>query len=700
MPKYLIIAEKPEAARRISEALDPTRPKKIGKLVPSFLVRNGNSEMIVTTALGHLYELVTRIRDRNVYPVFDYEWVPKNFIEKNKKFEKWIGEMSMMNNEVDYYVNACDYDIEGSLIGYNVLRFLYKVSDKEGKVFRMKLSTLTKKEIQEAFRRLKPGLDIGLAKAGETRHIVDFLYGINLSRALTKSVSHFVRTPYVLSVGRVQTPTLNILVKREIDIETFIPIPYWVLTADVVVDGKTYKAVYEEDRIQNLAEARSIVRDTDSRVALVEKVDKRIKKIGVPPPFDLTTLQRDAYNVFGFTPSKTLSIAETLYLNALISYPRTSSQKLPPDIGYREIFERLLENPTYHRTVDKILSKAVLVPKQGDKEDPAHPAIYPTGERGESLNADQLKILDIITKRFLSTFDEDAERAVCKVFLMIGKRRFILKGSEIVKRGWLETYSPYYTIEDRIIPTFREGERLNVKKVSMEEKFTNPPHRYNPASLVREMERLGIGTKATRAEIVETLYKRGYIAGRAITVSDLGFNLVFTLSEFSPKILSVEMTREVESDMEKIEGGLIEEEMVINITKAELTEILNEMKSNEENIGKCLSNSIIALIKDRNIIGICPSCGEGKLRIIISKRTGKRFGICTKVFENRCKLTIPLPQNPNKVYTTEKVCNTCGWPVVKVITRRRPWFLCVNPSCPGKRDRPRRSEEGRVEKAG
>ncbi|MEM3660790.1 MAG: DNA topoisomerase I [Thermoproteota archaeon] len=692
MSKYLIIAEKPEAARRISEALDSeSKPRRIGRVVPSFLVRNGDSEILVTTALGHLYELTTRNRNRLAYPVFDYEWVPKHIVEKNKRLEKWLEEMGTMGKGVDYYVNACDYDIEGSLIGYNVLRFLYRVSGEENRVFRIKLSTLTKKEIQEAFRKMKPGLDMGLVKAGETRHIVDFLYGINLSRALTRSVKRFVRTPYVLSVGRVQTPTLNLLVEREIAIETFIPTPYWVLKAEIIINGKTYEATHEKDRVNSLAEARRILEHADSKQALVEKVEKKVEKVSVPEPFDLTTLQREAYSFFGFTPSRTLSIAETLYLNALISYPRTSSQKLPPDIGYREILEKLAENPAYSKTVEKILSRNVLTPKQGEKDDPAHPAIYPTGEQKTELSTDQLKILDLVTRRFLAAFDEDAEKAFCRVSLKLGSERFILRGSEIVKKGWLEVYSPYYTSEERIIPPLKEGEYLTVRRIISEERFTSPPHRYNPASLVREMERLGIGTKATRAEIVETLYKRGYITGRSIVVADLGFSLVSALNRFSPKILSVEMTREVEADMEKIEKGLIEEEKVISVAKAELAEILREVEANEEYIGKHLSSSIISILRGKNIIGKCPLCKEGELRMIVSKRTGKRFGICTNVFKKKCSLTIPLPQNPNRVYATGRSCKTCGWPVVRVVTQRRPWLLCVNPSCLSKKDRPRKT---------
>lgn len=684
MPKYLIIAEKPEAAKRISEALDSkAKPRKIGRIVPSFIVKNGDCEIIVTTALGHLYELATTNVDRSVYPVLDYKWVPKHLIERNKRLEKWLEEMGKTGIGVDYYVNACDYDIEGSLIGYNVLRFLYGVSDYR-RVFRMKLSTLTKREIQDAFQKMKPGLDMGLVKAGETRHIIDFLYGINLSRALTRSVSRFLRTPYVLSVGRVQTPTLNILVEREIAIETFIPTPYWILRAEIVIKGETYEAIYEGDRIRSLPEAKKLVEEAGSKQAVVERVERRFEKISAPEPFDLTTLQREAYSAFGFTPSRTLSIAETLYLNALISYPRTASQKLPPDIGYGEILEKLSENSAYAKTVEKILSKGSLEPKQGEKDDPAHPAIYPTGERREGLSSEQLKLLDLITRRFLATFEEDAEKTICKSVLRIGGVRFILKGSEIIKRGWLEVYSPYYAPEEKIIPSLKEGETLIVKKVVLEEKFTNPPHRYNPASLVREMERLGIGTKATRAEIVETLYKRGYIVGRSIKVTELGFSLVSALNKFSPKILSVEMTRGIESDMDRIERGILEEEIVIDTAKKELVEILREVSSKEEDVGKHLSRSIIIILRDRNVIGKCPACGNGELKIIVSKKTGKRFGICTNVFEGKCKLTIPLPQSPNKVYVTERTCGSCGWPVVKVVTRKRPWFLCVNPSCPGK----------------
>ncbi|MEM1557319.1 MAG: DNA topoisomerase I [Thermoproteota archaeon] len=691
LPKYLIIAEKPEAARRISEALDPrASPKKIGRIVPSFMIRSGDCEILVTTALGHLYELTTMGRDKLVYPVLDYKWVPKHIIERDKRLEKWLEEMRKVGSGVDYYVNACDYDIEGSLIGYNVLRFLYGVSDYT-RVFRMKLSTLTKREIQESFRRMKPGLDLGLVKAGETRHVIDFLYGINLSRALTKSVSRFLKTHYVLSVGRVQTPTLKVLVEREIAIGTFVPTPYWVLRAEIVVNGKVYEAVYEGERVQSLPEVKKLVRETGAKQAVVEKIERRFEKISAPEPFDLTTLQREAYGAFGFTPSRTLSIAETLYLNALISYPRTSSQKLPPDIGYREILEKLSENNAYTKAVEKILSKGLLEPKQGEKDDPAHPAIYPTGERKEGLSDDQLKLLDLVTRRFLAAFEEDAEKAVCKGVLRIGNVRFVIRGNEIIKKGWLDVYSPYHVSEEKIIPSLKEGDILIVKKVFVEEKFTNPPRRYNPASLVREMERLGIGTKATRAEIVETLYKRRYIVGKSITVTELGFSLISTLNRFSPKILSVEMTREMESDMDKIERGLVEEDIVVNTAKRELVEILREVDSKEEDIGKNLSISIITILRDKNVIGKCPICGDGELKIIVSKRTGKRFGICTNVFEDKCRLTLPLPQNPNKVYVTEKTCSSCGWPIVRVVTRGKSWFLCVNPSCPDKANRSRKT---------
>ncbi|MEM2736948.1 MAG: DNA topoisomerase I [Thermoproteota archaeon] len=691
MPKYLIIAEKPEAARRISEALDSkAKPKKIGRVVPSFVVKNGDCEIIVTTALGHLYELTTTISDRTIYPVLDYKWVPKHTVERDKRLEEWLEEMGKIGSGVDYYVNACDYDIEGSLIGYNVLRFLYGVSDYK-RVFRMKLSTLTNREIQEAFKRMSPGLDLGLVKAGETRHIIDFLYGINLSRALTRSVLRFLRTPYVLSVGRVQTPTLNILVEREIAIETFIPDPYWVLRAEIVINGETHEALYEVEKVQSLSEVKRLVEEASSKKAFVEKVERRFEKISVPEPFDLTTLQREAYRVFGFTPSRTLSIAETLYLNALISYPRTSSQKLPPDIGYREILEKLSENSSYTKAVEKILSRGVLNPKQGRKDDPAHPAIYPTGEWKEELNSDQLKLLDLVTKRFLATFEEDAEKVICRNILRIGNVRFIMKGSMITKKGWLEVYSPYYSPEEKTIPLLKEGDILTVKKIIVEEKFTNPPRRYNPASLLREMEKLGIGTKATRSEIIETLYKRRYIIGKSISVTELGFSIVSTLRRFSPKILSAEMTRMVESDMEKIESGLIEEEKVVDAAKRELIEILREVGNREVDVGKHLSNSIITILRNRNVIGKCPVCGKGDLKIIVSRKTGKRFGICTNVFRNRCMLTIPLPQNPNKVYATDKTCSSCGWPIVKVVTRKRPWYLCVNPSCPGKTNPPKKS---------
>ena len=399
----MIITEKPDAANRIAMALDTDgKPKKtVSNGVPYYQAyRDGN--IVVVPALGHLYTISSKLKGRS-YPVFDYQWVPRYQAERRAyRIRVWLKVIAQLAKEADGFVDACDFDLEGSIIGYTILK--YACGGKETTAKRMKYSTLTKEELQESYSHLQPTLDFALVEAGLTRHEVDWLYGINLSRALTQAAKNCSGQYATLSTGRVQGPTLRFLEAREKTINCFVPTPYWSITAKININGTELEVEYTKP-LETKAEATAIKDASKTREGQIETVDVKEFSKSPPVPFDLGALQSEAYRIFKYTPMRTSSIAQHLYLSALISYPRTSSQKLPPSIGYKDILKKLGKSAAYSKHTAELLSKPKLKPNEGKKFDPAHPAIYPTGNLPEkTLDAAERNIFDLIVKTIFGSF--------------------------------------------------------------------------------------------------------------------------------------------------------------------------------------------------------------------------------------------------------------------------------------------------------
>src|SRR5438552_5419335 len=426
----LIICEKPDAAARVARALDedgdPRRTETQG--VPIYESRNRKETILVCSAIGHLHavDLNTRTR-RRYYPLWDFDWEPKHLIDKKSgRLARWIQVISSLANKADHYINACDYDVEGSLIGYTILR--YACHGADSKAQRMKFSTMTEKELRSAYRTLAPHLDLQLVEAGRTRHELDWLYGINLSRLLTESALKQNHGYSTLSTGRVQGPTLKFVVDRDEEIQSSTPTPFWTHEATVTQNGQNFVLEYEKGKIPTIPEAKQVVKDCRSAVLEVESADSRNIQQSPPYPFNLSNLQSEAYRHFAYTPSRTLATAEKLYLEALISYPRTSSQKLPPDIGYLEILRGIANMAQSRSLASKLALNNSLRPNQGPKEDPAHPAIYPTGERpNRAFIQPEENLLDLIIKRFMSAFAKPSLRERSKLTLKKEPHRFFLR---------------------------------------------------------------------------------------------------------------------------------------------------------------------------------------------------------------------------------------------------------------------------------
>ncbi len=689
MEKYtLVVTEKPDAARRIAKALDSKgKPEKVEDNGVPYFVADRDRKLVVVPALGHLYTVVHERGRRNYYPVFNFKWAPRYKAERGaKETRAWVELFSKLAEGAKDFIAACDYDLEGSLIGYCLLK--YACRDKEEAARRMKFSTLTKSELEKAYEEPLSHLDFALIEAGKTRHEVDWLYGVNLSRALTLAERRWSGKYATLSTGRVQGPALRFLVKRERAIRCYVPKPYWSIDAKVEIKGSAYDVEYERKKIGRRIEAVKVVEDCKGKTTKIETIDTRKYRQKPPIPFDLGKLQTEAYSLFGYTPRRTSGIAQRLYLEALISYPRTSSQKLPPAINYRAILKALGKKPAYKKLASKLLKKEKLKPIEGKKEDPAHPAVYPTGNLPERKLSDQeKKIWDLIVRRFMAVFGEPAVKQSMKATLVVNDHHFYLRGRHILKKGWMKFYKPYIRTEEVFLPPIKEGEAVELKQVTREDKFTNPPPRYNPSSLLKKMEEEGIGTKATRADIIQTLYNRKYVRDKRIEVTALGFDIVEILRKHCPRVISVRFTRELEEKMEQVQAGSEKRENVLVEAVDRLKPMLEELKRREETLGEELSKAVKRARMEERIVGKCPTCGTGNLIILYSRKTGKRFIGCTNYFKGLCKTSFPLPQK-GTVRSLRNECTACGWPLVEVRMKgRRPWRLCFNPDCPRKEER-------------
>ena len=684
--KTLLLCEKPSAARRIAMALDDEGhplEKKLG-IVPYYESRRNGKILIIVPAIGHLYTVTPKIRNRDVYPVFDFEWVPRHEAERGaKEIKKWIDAISKLSADAEDFILATDYDIEGATLGYMILK--YACGGKEDRAKRMRFSTLTISELRSSYDKLLDSIEFPMIEAGICRHLLDAIYGINLSRALTVAAKKWSGRYSTISTGRVQGPTLKFLVDREKEINCFVPLPFWRINAKVEIAGHLFTIEFEKKVIKSQKEATEIAeacRDKKGKIVNIEVREFRQKP---PVPFDLGTLQREAYSLFKYTPRRTADVAERLYLEALISYPRTSSQKLPKSINYRSILESLIRDSRYKKLAGMLLDKKDLVPNEGRKDDPAHPAIYPTGNLPErKLSVSEMRLWDLIVRRFMAAFGEPAVKQSVKVSIDVNGYIFYLKGRRVLKEGWITFYRPFMRVEDIILPPIKEGQIVEIKDLSIEMDFTKPPARYNPSSLLKRMEDEGIGTKATRAEIIDTLYTRGYISGDRAVVSELGLDVIDILDRHCPEVISVEFTRELEESMEKIQEGNEKLENVLERAVNKLTPVLLRLKKSEKQIGEELSLAIRESRMNQRIIGDCPVCGTGKLIILRSRKTGKRFLGCTSFFKHSCNVSFPLPQK-GKVTAAGKVCSECGFPMIRLkLKGKRPLVICVNPNCPGK----------------
>jgi DNA topoisomerase-1 len=681
----MVLTEKPTAAKKIATALDVTKsPIEIKKgKVAYYECRRGNDELIVVYALGHLFEL-QQVEKGWTYPRLESKWVPKYEVDKKAINTKpIINLIQKLSKDIDGFIVATDYDVEGSLIGYLTLKYACKADPIEAD--RMLFSALTDSDLEHAFDH-RGKLDFPLIEAGSVRHEVDWLYGINLTRALTLSIKSSAGWFKVVSTGRVQGPTLSFIAQKEREINLFVPRPFWTIYVLGKHNDDEMQLEYSKKQLSSKRIASGVVDALNGQDAVVDSINERIVTQDPHPPFNLSSLQAESYRHFGFKPSRTLAIAQSLYLDALISYPRTNSEMLPSSLDIRGILTGLGRMKEY-ATMTKTVLKGNLVPVQGKKTDPAHPSIHPTGEKPtKKLSPNDKKVYDLIVRRFLSLFGEPVVKSLLRADIVCGNHVLYARGLRIVKRGWLEFYGDYFKTDEKALPNIEQGETIRLVSVYPESKYTQGPARFNPASLLKMLERENLGTKATRSSIVDSVKSRGYTQGERFELTTLGYAVFETLAQFMPDVLSPEMTRNLEIEMDSIQEGTKDRERVINDAKARLLRYLEEFKSKEDQIGETLVKGLQRYWKDTEELGPCPKCRVGILRIVRSPKSGKRFVGCSNYKDNKCDQTFPLPQK-GTITPIDDICPYCSHRMIKVVSGKRVWTTCINwAECPGRQE--------------
>ena len=416
-------------------------------------------------------------------------------------------------------------------------------------VKRARFSAITPQEIQGAFSDLKD-LDFALAAAGEARQLIDLVWGASLTRFISIAARRGGKN--ILSVGRVQSPTLAMIVDREKEIEAFVPEKYWTLQVTSEKAGEAFTARHTTARFTD-EEAAKAARDR-TRPPLVVLDVKEGEKVDRPPaPFDTTGFIVAAGRL-GFSASNAMRIAEDLYMNGFISYPRTDNTVYPRSLSLESILAVLQGSP-FGREAAWVRENRRKEPTRGKKVSTDHPPIHPTGSATrEILGEERWRVYELVVRRFLATLSPDAVWKTVRCALEAGGEPYVANGARLVTPGWRKVYT-YQEAEDHILPPLTAGDRLPVNEVLLEEKETQPPSRYTQSKLIQRMEELGLGTKSTRHEVIAKLLGRRYVEGNPLRPTPVGRAVIESLEDHADAITKPEMTRTLEADMQEIKSA-------------------------------------------------------------------------------------------------------------------------------------------------
>ncbi len=705
----LIITEKNNSAKKIAEILSGGSAKADATYkVPFYAWSDADGDQMTVGLKGHVMGVAfpdgySNWQETDLHDLIDAELVPeptdKNVVKAVRKLAKDASEV----------VIATDYDREGELIGLEALAQVLEANpgvagealEARPPIKRARYSALTKDEIERAFGELDE-LSYDLAYAGAARQDIDLIWGATLTRAVSLATRRFGSN--FLSVGRVQSPTLALVVERELERRAHVPKPYWELFARFAHPDGAFEAHHATDKFWDKQEAEQALAGTKSP-GVVAEVSSRRNSRKPPTPLNTTAFTTDASSRLGITPAAAMRIAEDLYMDGFISYPRTDNTVYPSSLNTRELVSSLVRIADFNAAAP--LLEGELTPTRGRKETTDHPPIYPTqAVYPNALDGSKRRVYELVVRRFLATFSEPMITESTRADIDAGSERYFVRGSVVVDPGYAAIYT-YARSSDEEIPKLESGQELPLDGDPwMVDKETQPPSRISQGKLVELMEERGLGTKATRADIIQKLYDRGYVFSNPPEPSETGIAMYKAFNRFVPRMATPEMTAELEQDMDEIAAGKTSKDEVLKVSREMLHSTTAALEDKREDLAK----EIWAGMDEDKFLGPCKVCEEAgrkredgspnRLRVIELKG-GKRMYGCEgwkrddPDSPDSCSVSGPLPGRGYELWRLEERCSICGeMPRLTVKGfRGRPWKLCLNDDCPSMVEMRQKREE-------
>ncbi|MDD5142087.1 DNA topoisomerase I [Methanoregula sp.] len=658
---HLIVAEKNISARRIAEIL--AGGKRVSEQKDAGVPTYHFGDTVTVGLRGHVVEIDFEPGYQN--------WrsetaTPRSLIDaktiKVPTEKKIVSLLQKLAKKADRVTIATDFDTEGELIGKEAYE-LVRAANKKVTIDRARFSAITAQELSHAFANTTE-LDFALAAAGEARQSIDLMWGASLTRFISLAARRGGQN--ILSVGRVQTPTLSMIVDREKEIEAFVPEKYWQLALDFEKRGEVIEARHTNGRFHEKAAAEQ-ARDRTQSPLIVKEVRIGTKQDRSPSPFDTTTYIVAAARL-GLSAANAMRIAEDLYMNGFISYPRTDNTVYPPSLDISGILNTLKNSP-FKKDVEWTIAHRRPVPTRGKKSSTDHPPIHPTGAATrEMLGDDAFRVYELVLRRFLATLAPDAQWKTMKVLFDANGEEYTTTGGQLMESGWHAVY-PFSEARETLLPEFVTGEKLPIKKVTLDEKETLPPARYTQSKLIQRMEELGLGTKSTRHEVIAKLVSRKYVEGAPLRPTLVGRVVTESLEHHADTITKPDMTRTLESHMQLIKQSQRTREDVIRESRDMLHRAFDQLEANEQVIGDDIRNRTA---EEMNL-GKCPVCG-GTLAIK-HLRGNTQFIGCSRYPECSFNIGLPAAQWGFAIRTDEK-CEKHGLNFVRLVRKgARPWDI-------------------------
>ncbi len=677
----LIIAEKAIAGRRIAAILagKPLPGTREGYAIRFDFEKDGKKYVVVPLS-GHIVDVD--------FPLMYKQWLGTDLrklvnaeVNYNKTEKSISGLIKKVAPEIKEVIIATDADREGEAIGLEALNILKEINSKV-EIKRAIFSAITDKDINDAFANLSK-LDFDLAESANSRREIDLIWGAVLTRFLSLISGRLGKE--FLSTGRVQGPTLALIVRREKERLVFVVKKYWQIQATFEKDKSKFVALHKEGKFWDSEKAKKAMACAKPSKGVITAVKKRKKVLARPPPFNTTSFLRAATSI-GFTASRAMQIAESLYQSGFLSYPRTDNSVYPKTLDLKATLKELAKVKDLEKLANELLAVPTLEASSG-KLAKDHPPIHPvTAVQKEKLDPQMWKIYELVCKRFMATLAKDALTENLSVNIDLNKEPFVATGQTYVEKVWKHFY-PYSKATEVILPKLEKGNEVNLLNLDNFEKETMPPSRFSQGALIKAMSDLNLGTKSTRAETIQKLYRRNYIEGqKSIAPTKIAMAVVNGLEKHDSVVVKPEMTSNLEKEMDLVASGKKSKSDVVGDSRKFLSEALLLLLEHKNEIGSEIRNAA----RSDSIIGPCTDkkC-DGQL-LIRKGRTGKRFLGCSNY--PKCTVTWPLPQK-GLLSVVPGACEHCGTPLIKIVGKRYRYQMCINPQCKSKADWGKKKEE-------